>query len=145
MKKRGNNLSLYRRVYVFFDVLEDGVRKKLSRHPNLYAFISGVGSVFFFHGTWNTVDYIAGYSSYSPLLGITTLTLSVIILMVTGTFSFHFVSDQAIISGIKGEKKIIEKTEKEIRREQVSLRQIKRELDSIDNKIEPKRGRKLKG
>ncbi len=109
----------------FFDKLEDKVRSRLSRRPILYAFISGVGTVLFFRGVWMTAD------KFDFLTGPVTLVISLLILLVTGTFVFHFVSDQIIINGLRQEKKLIDKTEAEIRAETATLEEIKTLLDRV--------------
>ncbi len=105
--------------FKFFDKLEDKVRARLSRRPILYAFIAGIGTVLFFRGVWmiaDTLDFLTG-----PV----TLIISLLILLVTGSFVSHFVSDQIIMSGLKQEKKLIDKTEAEIRSEMATLGGIK--------------------
>ncbi len=109
----------------FFDKLEDKVRAYLSRRPILYAFLGGVGTVLFFRGVWMIAD------KFDFLTGPITLLISLAILLVTGVFVFHFVSDQIIISGLRREKKLVDKTEAEIRAETATLEEIKTLLDQV--------------
>ena len=54
----------------------------------------------------------------------------------TGLFVSFFVGDQIIISGIKQEKRIDEKTEDEIKKEEISLKEIKKDLKEIKEEID---------
>jgi len=113
----------------FFDKLEDKARSRLSKNPILYAFLSGVGTVLFYRGVWMIAD------NFSFMTGPVTLIISITILLITGVFVFHFVSDQIIISGLKKEKKLIEKTEEEIKMETITLGEIHALLQKIDKYI----------
>lgn len=113
-----------KRLFKFFDILEDDVRAWLAKRPILYGMIAGIGAVLFFRGIWHIADEI-GMGS------MTSLVLSLIILLVTGSFVAHFVSNEVILSGLKKEKKLIEKTEIEVASEMATLADIKHELKSI--------------
>jgi len=113
------------RIIHFFDKLEDRVREALSRKPILYTFIGAFSIVLFWRGVWMTADSI-------PFLnGPISIAISVSILLVTGLFVSFFVGDVIILSGVKKEKKIIEKTELEIEQDEITLRAIKNEIDGI--------------
>jgi len=112
----------------FFDKLEDKVRDKLSHKPILYAFIGSVGIILLWRGIWMIADDF-------ELSGLASTILGVIILLMIGLFVSFFVGDSILLSGIKEEKRTDEKTEEEIRREAVTLRQIKNDLDEIKNKL----------
>lgn len=118
-----------RSIIKFFDELEDRVRARLSRHPVVYALISGLGIVLFFRGVWMGTDALAMPWEVS-------LMVSVIILLVTGTFALHFVSEQLIVTGLKREKKLIERTEEEVREETGRLKSVKAQLDRIEKTLE---------
>ncbi len=113
----------------FFDKLEDKTRGHLSRYPLLYAFIGGVGIVLFWRGVWHMADDF-GMSSLSSL------TLGSIILLASGVFVSVFVGNRLIISGLKGEKKLVEKTEDEIKAEGSELKSIEKTLHNIEKDIE---------
>ena len=113
----------------FFDKLEDKARSRLSKNPILYAFLSGIGTVLFFRGVWMIAD------SFDFMTGLVTLIVSLIILLTTGVFVFHFVSDQIIISGLRQEKKLIEKTEEEIKMETITLKEIHALLQKIEKRL----------
>ena len=120
---------MFRNIIKFFDELEDRVRARLSRHPVVYALISGFGIVLFFRGVWMVADVVAMPWEVS-------LVLSVLLMLITGSFVFHFVSDQLIVTGLKREKKIIEKTEEEVRGETETLKNVKVQLDRIEKTLE---------
>ncbi len=113
----------------FFDKLEDKIREYLSRRPILYAFLAGVGTVFFFRGVWMIAD------KFYFLTGPVTLVISLVILLATGTLVFHFVGDSVITSGIKREKKLIDKTEAEVRAETATLEEIKTLLKRVIKRL----------
>ncbi len=115
-------------VLNFFDVLEDNVRAWLSKRPILYGMVAGVGAVLFFRGVWHIADDIQLGSVWSLALALT-------ILLVTGSFVAHFVTNDVILSGLKKEKKIIEKTEEEVKSEIATLADIKKELKSIRSEM----------
>lgn len=118
----------------FFDRIEDGVRKSLSRHPIPYAVIGGVGIVLFWKGVWDTADL------FPFLTGPILMVISSVILLLTGLFVSFFIGDQIVLSGLKGEKKIVEKTEQELRderrEEHSALESIKKEEDAILKEIQ---------
>ncbi len=103
----------------FFDKLEDRVRTRLSRYPILYTLIGGIAIVVFWRGVWITADQLAAYlpESLVWLDGIISIVASVLILLITGLFVSFFVNDQIILSGVKREKKLVEKTEAEVHQE----------------------------
>ena len=63
------------------------------------------------------------------------LILGVIISIVVGLFVSFFVGDKIIIAGIKNEKRIDEKTESEIKKEEITLGEIKKDLREIKKDI----------
>ena len=99
-------------IYYLFDKMEDHIRARLARHPFIYTFIGGAGVVLFWRGVWYMADIFEKHSQlggylFSPL-GSTVL--GVVILLSTGLFVSVFIGDSIIMSGIKHDKKIIEKT-----------------------------------
>jgi hypothetical protein len=120
------------RIVKFFDKLEDKVRGALSHFPILYAFVGGVGVVLFWKGVWETAEI------FPSLYGLGSVAVSVIILLVTGLFVFYFIGDNIIITGLRSQKKIVDKTEKEIHAEEnevvktrIKIAKIERDMEEI--------------
>ena len=116
-------------VFRFFDKLEDKIRGKLSRHPVIYAMIGSVGIILLWRGIWIIAD------NYN-MSGLASVVLGTAILLATGLFVSFFVGDRVIISGIKEEKRIDEKTEEEIKKETEEIKEIKTELKEIEKDLE---------
>lgn len=130
---------MVRRVIHFFDKLEDGVRHALSARPLLYALVGGIGVVLFWRGVWHLGDYISftllGLEHATLTDALLSITVGVVIMLLSGLFVSFFVGDAIIMSGLRGEKKIIEKTKEEIKTEMEMLDEIKTELGTIEHKI----------
>lgn len=117
-----------RKIILFFDKFEDKVRHALSRVPIVYALIGGVGIVLFWRGVWHLADDL-NMSSLSSFVA------SLVILLATGTFVSFFIGEQILISGLRDEKRIDEKTEEEIRSEKERIQYLKEELDEIKRDV----------
>lgn len=123
---------MVKRVIRFFDKFEDKVRGELSRRPFLYAFVGGTATVLFWRGIWMTADMIPA------LNGPISIIASVTIMLATGLFVSVFVGDAIIFSGLKKEKKLIERTESEVESEMERLKQIQAEMVGIKKLLEKK-------
>lgn len=135
-------------IFKFFDKLEDKIRAKLSHYPILYAFIGGIGVVIFWRGVWHTADFfttvifsyqVKGSVDLGSLPwwdGPLSLIIGSILLLATGLFVFDFIGSQAIISGLKGEKKLEEKTEEEIKTETGAIKEIREEVKEISEHLD---------
>ncbi|MFH0890900.1 MAG: hypothetical protein V1856_02630 [Candidatus Liptonbacteria bacterium] len=139
-------------LFGFFDRLEDDVRAWFSRHPILYGFMGGVGVVLFWRGVWHTTDWLAeilinirmGNASLDMATfpdGPLSFLFGTILLLVSGLFVSNFVGNQIIISGLRGEKKIEEKTESEVRAEKAGIVQIKEKLAQISERLDKIEGK----
>ena len=115
-------------IIKFFDKLEDKIRRRLSRHPIVYAFIGSVGIILLWRGIWVIAD------PFDPT-GIISIIVGVLILLLTGLFVSFFIGGEIIISGIKQEKRIDEKTEEEIRKEEIGLKLVRKDLEDIKKEI----------
>lgn len=118
---------MFRRIYQFFDKLEDDVRGSLSRFPLLYAFIGGTAIVLFWRGIWHAADLIELSPGASILIG-------AIVLLLTGLLTASFIGDHIIISGLKHDKKIGE-VEREVRTEEDVLLEIRKDIEEIKKKL----------
>lgn len=114
----------------FFDKFEDQVRGSLSHHPIIYALIGAVGVILVWKGVWDIADAVPG------LWGPVSLALGVLLLLATGLLVSFFVGDTIILSGLKHEKKVVEKTETEIKGEQIEMREVLAELKEIEKDVE---------
>lgn len=124
-------------VIKFFDRIEDRVRVRLSHRAILYAFVGGVFTVIFWRGVWITADKVeeSGSLMRFVLSGPISLMLSAIILLVTGLFVSVFIGEKIIISGLKKEKKIFDKTESEIKEEGSLLLEMKLTIDKMNRDV----------
>jgi hypothetical protein len=124
----------------FFDKLEDKVRARLSHRSIIYAFIGGACTVLFWRGVWHTADIIMtgtpwmadisgfwGIAFYEPI----TVVWCSIILLVTGLFVSNFIGERIVISGLKKEKKVTDKTEIEVQEEEGEIRRLDKKVDLI--------------
>jgi hypothetical protein len=105
----------------FFDKFEDHVRGHLSRYPVIYSLIGGFAIVLFWRSVWEITNLL----EWNPYI---TLIISICILLATGLFVSFFVGDTILISGIKKEKKLIEKTEEEVDEEVGFLQKVDEDL-----------------
>ena len=131
----------------FFDKLEDKVRGWFSHRPILYGFIAGIGTVLFWRGVWHTADFfsalfIAWRSGYptTDLLGDfpdgpISFFLGSVMLLLSGLFVSGFIGNEIIISGLRGEKKLAEKTEAEVQTETGAIAHIQEEIALIAKRI----------
>ena len=129
---------MYKKILNFFDKFEDYVRGHLSRYPIAYTMIGGVAIVLFWRGVWHTADLLQekggwlGWLFYEP----TNLAIVTIILLATGLFVSYFIGDTILLSGMRGEKKIADKTEREIREEEEALKKIQATIKGIEKDVE---------
>ena len=116
------------KIIKFFDKLEDKIRKRLSRKPLIYALVGSIGIILLWRGIWMLADALAMPGWVSAVLGL-------LILLAIGLFVSFFIGDQIIISGVKEEKRIDEKTEEEIKREETTLSEIHEDIEKIGKQL----------
>jgi len=121
---------MLKRIVLFFDHLEDWFRKQLSKYPIFYAFVGGVGVVLFWRGVWHTAD------EYSFLTGPVSLVIGSIILLMTGIFVSAFIGSRILLTGLRGEKKLTEKSREEIDLEEQELKNIQKTVERIEKEVE---------
>ena len=119
----------------------------LSHRPKLYALVVGIGIVLFWRGIWHTADQFHAYIRYhqdmstidafnSPWWdGPLSLIVGCTLLYFTGAFISSFIGNELILSGLRGEKKLEEQTETEVKNEVRAISDIKDALVSIEEKI----------
>ena len=119
---------MIKKIINFFDKFEDKVRGHLSKFPIVYTFIGGIAIVLFWRGVLHTADIlmaqggVLGWIFYEPI----NMLIVVVILLATGLFVSYFIGDTILMSGLKGEKKTTERTEKEVKEQekQILMEQI---------------------
>jgi len=116
------------KLYYFFDKFEDKIRRKLSHLPLIYAFIGSVGIVSIWRGIWHIQD------SWN-MSGGSSLFWGIFITVSTGLFVSFFIGENIIISGLNKEKRVDEKTEKEIHKERAILEKIQIDIKEIKEYI----------
>lgn len=119
------------KIYKYFDKIEDKIRRKLIKSPIIYAFIGSLGVVMIWRGLWGIADEL-----YIPYF--VSLIIGILLTISTGLFVSFFVGDSIVLSGLKKEKRVDEKTEKDIREEKEEISKIENEIEQIhkqSNKI----------
>lgn len=61
--------------------------------------------------------------------------IGTVILLLTGVFVSAFIGSRIILSGLKGEEKIVEKAEKEIKVEESQIDQIETTLEKVEKEL----------
>ena len=112
----------------WFDRFEDKIRSILSHYPIVYALIGGIGIVSFWRGVWETSDLL-GVKPMESLIG------GILIMLAIGILVTEFLGNRIIISGLRGEKKLEEKTLKEIEDEEMFLANLKKKIDNIEKTL----------
>jgi mannitol-specific phosphotransferase system IIBC component len=126
-----------KKIILFFDHLEDHVRGYFSRAPIGYAILGGVLVVLFWRGVWQTGDIleskggILGFLFYEPV----TIIWTILLMLLIGLFVSFFIGDAILISGLKQEKKLTEKTEKEVEQEEAQINRIESKISEIETEI----------
>ena len=137
--------NIFHRMVNFFDKLEDTVRGHLSHYPVIYTIIGGVAIVLFWRGVWHTADILEGQGGvvgfiFSPVVN---MVIVAVVLLMTGLFVSYFIGDTILMSGIKGEKKIADRTQKDVKEEEQkigelrsTIKEMKKEVDEIKTIVE---------
>ena len=128
---------MFNLVARFFDRLEDKVRSKLSHKSIIYAFLGGICTVIFWRGVWHTSDILmekGGFLAWMFYEPITVVWTSGVLLL-TGLFVSIFIGERIIISGLKKEKKVTDKTEDEVQEEEVKIDRLEKKLDLMMKEI----------
>jgi len=127
-----------KKIIHFFDKLEDKVRTRLSHRSIFYAFLGGTFTIIFWRGVWHTADILEAkggiwaYIFYEPNTIVWTLAL----LLLTGLFVSIMIGDRIILSGLKHEKKIEEKTEEEVKQEEKDIKSLRNQMTQISRDVE---------
>jgi predicted amino acid-binding ACT domain protein len=128
-------VTLYKKIFHFFDKLEDHVRGWISKRPVLFGMVGGIAVVEFWRGVWNLTDFVMswlGFDEIGLVSGVFSFLLGTVIMLSTGLYVSLFVGDSIILSGIKKEKKFFEKTADELKEEDDRLGQMYKLLQKLD-------------
>lgn len=134
-------MKIFRKVIKFFDRTEDKTRSKLSKYPVLYAIIGAVGLVLLWRGVWMVADSLSVFDN-NPfdktvfIDGFISIGVSFVILLVSGLFVSFFIGDRIILSGLKKEKKMEEKTKEELDAEMNVVNKMEEKIEKIEENIE---------
>jgi hypothetical protein len=91
--------------------------------------IGGVGVILFWRGIWHTADY------FPALNGPVSTIIGIVILFMTGIFVSAFIGNSLLITGLRGEKKLTEKTKEEVDVEESSIEDIKATMQKIEKEL----------
>lgn len=126
-------MNMIKKIIKFFDKLEDRVRVRLSHRSILYAMIGGTAVVLFWRGVWHSADILMdkggiwAYIFYEPY----TIIWTSCILLLTGLFVSQFIGERIILSGLKNEKRLDQKTEEELKREGNELKILSEKIENL--------------
>ncbi len=127
--------------------IEQKIQTRLSHYPKWYALIVGIGVVLFWRGVWHSVDNLHMaithfYFDPSTSLpfetwwdGPLSFVVGALILSFTGAFTSSFIGNELILSGLRGERKLNQKTEASVEDEVTAISDIQEELATISSKM----------
>jgi hypothetical protein len=126
-----------KKIIRFFDKLEDRIRGRLSLNPIIYAIIGGVCMVTFWRGIWHTADILMakggfwGFIFYEPI----TVIWTTIIMLLIGVFASFFIGESIVLSGLKHDKKVFEKTADEVADEEGEIVDVTQHIEFIEKEL----------
>lgn len=129
-----------KKILKFFDRTEDRTRSKLSKYPVIYATIGAVGLVLLWRGVWMVADSLS-FLDNNPfdktmfIDGLVSIGVSIAVLLGSGLFVSFFIGDRIILSGLKKEKKLEEKTKDELEAEVNVVSEIKEQINRMEEEI----------
>lgn len=128
---------MVKKLFTFFDKLEDKVRIRLSHSPILYSLVGAVGIILLWKGVWEVAELVPALHGWGSIIA------GVIILLASGLLVSFFIGDSIIISGFKRDKKLADKTEKEIlSAEKTSTAEILTKLEHLERDMHELTGQK---
>jgi hypothetical protein len=92
--------------------------------------ISGIGIVMFYRGLWLVLD------EYPFFTGWVTLVIATMLLMLSGVFVSQFVSNHVILSGIKRDKKMVEKVGEQLKTDTELTQEVLERVKRIEEKLQ---------
>lgn len=129
---------MFKSIVNYFDKLEDKVRIRLSHRSILYAFVGAIGTIILWRGIWHTADILMGKGGYWSIFFYEPITIiwAAIILLMTGLFVSNLIGERVIISGLKKEKKVTDKTELEVDKEENEIKNMREKISQISKDIQ---------
>jgi hypothetical protein len=109
--------------------IEEKARKYFEKYPFIHAFLAGFGVILFWRGAWE----IADMANIGPLASVI---IGCLMLGGIGLFIQTFVGNAIIIKSVEKEKQAEQKTEKEVKEEEVTLAMLARKLEKLEAKID---------
>jgi len=131
-----------------FKKIERKIEHFLSHYPKVYALIVGIGIVLFWRGVWHTADYAHNFFAYFASVSSTSLmdgqwwdgplsfVVGTLMLYFTGAFTSSFIGNELILSGLRGERRLEERTGEEVKSEIIAIADIKDELVQVSRKLD---------
>lgn len=131
-----------------FSSFELKTRRWLSRKPVLYGFIGGIGIVLFWRGVWHSVDALT-HVVFTATISTASIDFSTVpwwdgplsfvagslLLLHTGIFVSSFIGNEVLLAGLRGEKRLAEKTTAELAEELATEGKIKEELAEVVRRL----------
>ncbi len=124
-----NKKGIFHKIWRFFDRFEDHNRAFLSHYPIVYAIVGGFGIIQYWRGVWHAADEWGWNATTSVLIGL-------IVLLATGLMVSFFIGDNILLTGLRREKKLVEKTEEELELEEGEVQNIKTHISAIEKSLE---------
>ncbi len=131
-----------------FSNFELKTRRWLSRKPVLYGFIGGIGIVLFWRGVWHSVDTLTHvvFATTIPTASVdfntvpwwdgpVSFVVGSLLLLNTGIFVSSFIGNEVLLAGLRGEKRLAEKTTEELAQELSTEGKIKEELAEVARRL----------
>jgi len=117
-----------KKIFRFFDLLEDRIRHNLSHYPILYALVGFIGVVLIWRGIWHLADEFLLNPWLSVIIGI-------LILLSSGLFVALAIGDEVIINAFRGRRKVTELKLEETLTLSERVDGIKESLEKIEKSL----------
>ncbi|MEI6810824.1 MAG: hypothetical protein WCK60_02090 [Candidatus Nomurabacteria bacterium] len=133
-------------LFVFFDKLEDNIRGVLVKHLFIYTFLGGTGVVLFWRGVWHMADVLERLNGFPRVLfsPLGSTLLGIVILLSTGLFVSVFIGESVILSGLKREKRVIDKTIVDVDTEKAEVEESMGMISNVEKEVKKLEGRVVK-
>ena len=121
------------KISKLFGKTEEYTRERLAHHPLWYSFFGGIAIVLFWRGVWDTADILKSKNDFLNYFfyGPNQIIISTILLIIMGLMVSDFVGEKIIISGLRREKTVEDKTEEIVQEEVITLKHIRDEVRSL--------------